>query len=142
MFIAVLLVTFHLNSKFVSNGSPKFGCSFVFCFMASLDPTKYSNRTWNAHFGISKITMMLLFAHMQQFPWLKFELKHLLWTFYFVKVYCTYDVAATYWNVHHNTYRHWVWKTLFVLECSLNQVLFVIYQFIITYLDLFSRPLI
>lgn len=78
----------------------------------------YTERSWNANYGISKLTTILIADYISQD--IKFD--HLLWALYFLKVYPSYDVCAVHWNVDKKTFQYWSWKTLFVLMNAIDTV--------------------
>ena len=85
----------------------------------------FSDRKFHAHFGISKSTIIVLFNILQIIQTnyeYNFSLEHLLWTFYFLKVYNSIDVSASFFHVDCKTYRLWIWRVLLVLFIHLNMV--------------------
>ncbi len=83
----------------------------------------FTNRQFHAHFGLSKETITTLWKILQIVAFeTKFTFEHLLWTFYFLKVYNSMDVSATYWKVDVKTYRLWIWKVIQTLFINLNTV--------------------
>ena len=85
----------------------------------------YSDRKFHAHFGLSKSTILILFSVLQTVETTygyTFTLDHLLWTFYFLKVYNSVDVSASHFNVDCKTYRIWIWRVLLILFVHLDMV--------------------
>ncbi len=85
----------------------------------------YSDRQFHAHFGISKSTILILFSILQRVEasyGYTFSLDHLLWTFYFLKVYNSVDVSASHFQIDCKTYRFWMWKVLIILFIHLDTV--------------------
>ena len=88
-------------------------------------PMNLNNRQFHAHFGLSKTTIIILFGVLQSVAsQTGFALDHVLWTFYFLKVYNTVDVSAVYWKVDPKTYRLWVWRVIQTLFVHLDTVRF------------------
>ena len=84
---------------------------------------EWDDRKFAAHFGIAKETMKILWLHIQSLDTDGiFKLKHLLWTLYFMKVYNSSDVSASFWKVDPKTYSKWVWKLIVFLNLTLNTV--------------------
>jgi len=82
-----------------------------------------SDRIFKSIFGISKLTYNYLVLHFSSLPInYKVEGIHILWTFYFIKVYTSYDVAAVYWGCDVQTYSKWVWKVITLLNFTLDTV--------------------
>ena len=68
----------------------------------------FSNREFHAHFGISKETIIVLWGLLQKTSQFNFKFEHLLWTFYFLKIYNSMDVSAIFWKVDIKTYHLWI----------------------------------
>jgi hypothetical protein len=84
---------------------------------------EFNDRQFHAHFGISKETIIILWGILEtNVPKMNFTLDHILWTFYFLKVYNSVDVSASYWKIDAKTYRSWVWKVIHTLFILLNTV--------------------
>ncbi len=93
---------------------------------------EWSNRKFAAHFGVSKQTVTVLWAHIQHHdPEGIFKLKHLFWTLYFMKVYSSLDVSASHWKVDAKTYSHWIWRLIFFLNLTLNTVRILLFKIIV-----------
>jgi hypothetical protein len=85
------------------------------------DPMAMSDRTFRAHFGISKeCTAALLAVAMAAEP--TFKVEYLMWMFYFFKNYNPFDVCATAFSVAPNTFAKHLWNTIFLLRRLLNTV--------------------
>lgn len=98
-----------------------------------------NNRQFHANFGLSKATIIILFGVLQSATSHGgFTLDHILWTFYFLKVYNTVDVSAVHWKVDPKTYRLWVWKVIQTLFIYLDTVSLFI-TFLIYKIDLNDR---
>lgn len=83
-----------------------------------------TNRKFRSHFGISIHTAILLWEFLKNVE-LPFEIQpvHLLWTFYFLKLYNPVDVASQFWNCDCKTYRLYVWRVICALFVYLNSVI-------------------
>jgi hypothetical protein len=83
----------------------------------------WSDRKFAAHFGVCKQTVLILWLHLQtlELPW-TLQMKHLLWSLHFLKVYTSVDVSASFWNVDPKTYSLWVWRVLLLIATTLNTV--------------------
>ena len=83
----------------------------------------YSIRSCHAHFGVSRTTIDILWQHLLSLEYdFGFQLKHLLWVLYFLKVYNTDDINAIRWNVDIKTFKKWTFKMIFVLYNTLHSV--------------------
>ena len=47
---------------------------------------------------------------------------HILWALRFLRVYCTEDQAAAFWQVSRKTLRKWTWHAILLMEQILPQV--------------------
>jgi hypothetical protein len=83
----------------------------------------WSIRKFAAHFGVAQETVFILWLHIQTHDSDGiFQLKHLFWTLYFLKVYSSVDVCASFWKVSPKTYSHWTWRLIFFFDLTLNIV--------------------
>jgi hypothetical protein len=101
----------------------------------------FSDRQFHAHFGVSKSTILILFSILQKVQITyeyTFTLDHLLWTFYFLKVYNSVDVSAEHFHIDCKTYRLWIWRVLLILFLHLDTVKILL---IINNLDSFGRSI-
>jgi hypothetical protein len=73
----------------------------------------YSDREFSASFGVSKATAQVVLTTIVALnTGFAFEMRHILWTLFFLKCYCTVDVSAHHWNIDQKTYAAWVWRSL------------------------------
>jgi hypothetical protein len=79
------------------------------------------DRKWNAHFGICKDACLVVIDFLDK-RGQGFEVKHVLWALYFLKVYTTENVAASFWRVDEKTLRMWIWRVIDVLNESFRAV--------------------
>ena len=76
------------------------------------------SRHFRALFGVPPYVADYVFRVLQHnLPHVGFEVKHVLWMFYFLKNYPTEDAMAQVFRKSVRTIRTWVWKTL---TCSFN----------------------
>lgn len=78
-----------------------------------------SPRRWSAHFGISIAVVQALW-NLGGLP--SWKPVWLLWTLYFMKVYCSYDVACSLWQVCEKSFRVHVWAVIFGLESRVKTI--------------------
>lgn len=90
--------------------------------MPATDPNCYTDRSWYANYGVSKVTAIILFYHTSMYPQYNIKFEHILWLLYFLKVYPSYDACSVHWNVDSKTFQHWIWKTAFLFASTLNTV--------------------
>lgn len=78
-------------------------------YVAQFLPTVNNDRIWMAHFGVP-VQAMIVIWYFLDVPCV--QIKHLLWAFYYLKVYPTDDVGASFWKISCKTYENWVWDVL------------------------------
>jgi hypothetical protein len=89
-----------------------------------MEKLEWSERKFHAHFGVSQFTILVLFQLLHSHFGNYFSLDHILWAFYFLKVYTSVDVGAEYWKISSKTYELWIWRTLHALFIVLDMVNF------------------
>ena len=91
-----------------------------------LNHCNYTTRELHGLFGISKESILLIWATLQQDKDIStIKPKHLLWTLCFFKNYFICEVAAQLWNCDVKTYRFYVWKVIFMLFEHLDTVSYI-----------------
>ncbi|KAL6071421.1 Transposase [Balamuthia mandrillaris] len=97
----------------------------LFAFIATAETLLYSvtARSWRAHFGVSFETALVAWTQLKTCTFERpLQAKYLLWTFYFLKVYSTEEVACSFCKCTPKTFRYWVWAIIRALSTKLAEM--------------------